>query len=289
MPKIGGYDFTIGADPEVFLINKVTNTPVSAHNLIPGSKKAPHKVKYGAVQPDGLAAEFNIDPAKNYKEFSRNISEVMKSLEKLTPGYDFKAVPVMEFGAKYINSLPKEARILGCDPDFNAYTGRANPLPDANADFRTGAGHIHVGWSDPNNPGPRDPFDPTHFEACCWLTQAMDTWLGIPSIIWDEDQKRRSLYGKAGAFRPKPYGMEYRTLSNAWLNRPSTIMLVYENTVKAIESMFNDPNFRNKTFNGERAEDIINKGDEETAIHVLSYEGIHPARYYREILEKEAA
>jgi hypothetical protein len=38
---------------------------------------------------------------------------------------------------------------------------------------------------------------------------------------------RRELYGKAGAFRPKPYGVEYRVLSNRWLNSEALIRWVY--------------------------------------------------------------
>ncbi len=51
----------IGADPEVFL--KVGKKNISSHGLINGDKKNPLKVDKGAVQIDGTALEFNIDPA----------------------------------------------------------------------------------------------------------------------------------------------------------------------------------------------------------------------------------
>ncbi|OYV41139.1 MAG: hypothetical protein B7Z80_02685 [Rhodospirillales bacterium 20-64-7] len=60
----------------------------------------------------------------------------------------------------------------------------------------------------------------------------MDYFLGIHSLLWDKDGTRRKLYGKAGAFRPKPYGMEYRVLSNRWLDSPDLTRWVY-NTVQA--------------------------------------------------------
>ncbi len=42
----------------------------------------------------------------------------------------------------------------------------------------------------------------------------------MPAIILDKDKVRTRNYGKPGNFRPKPYGMEYRTLSNFWINDP---------------------------------------------------------------------
>ena len=51
--------FTIGADPEVFVADSLTNTFVSAHDLVPGTKLEPFAVNKGAVQVDGMALEFN--------------------------------------------------------------------------------------------------------------------------------------------------------------------------------------------------------------------------------------
>jgi hypothetical protein len=65
----------IGADPELFVFTR-SGKPVSAHDLIPGTKYEPHEVGNGAVQVDGVAAEFNIDPAANEDEFFFNIAFV---------------------------------------------------------------------------------------------------------------------------------------------------------------------------------------------------------------------
>ena len=138
----GNFEVTIGADPEFFVAKK--GKVVSAYGLIPGDKKNPLKVKNGAVQVDGMALEFNIDPAKDYKQFDENITSVMGQLRQMTEGYEFKIEPVAEFGKKYIDEQPQKAKELGCDPDYNAYTRVQNPVPDGDRGFRTASGHIHI-------------------------------------------------------------------------------------------------------------------------------------------------
>lgn len=200
---------TIGADPEVFV--KKDGVLVSAYNLIKGTKLAPLPVNGGAVQVDGMALEFNIEPARNCQEFSSSIKQVMKELAKMVPDYELVVEPVAEFGEEYIKSQPEEAKMLGCDPDYNAYTGKVNPAPDSAASFRTAAGHIHIGW------GENVDKDTGHMEMCQALVTTLDAFLALPFGLYDKDIKRSSLYGEIGAFRPKNYGCEYRVLSNKWI------------------------------------------------------------------------
>ena len=254
----GNFEVTIGADPEFFVAKG--GKVVSAYGLIPGDKKNPLKVKNGAVQVDGMALEFNIDPAKNYKQFDENITSVMGQLRQMTEGYEFKIEPVAEFGKKYIDEQPQKAKELGCDPDYNAYTGVQNPVPDGDRGFRTASGHIHIGWKklgDKDWPNEIDPMDPGHFAACCALTKTLDAYLGIYSLAWDSDVKRRELYGAPGAFRPKPYGMEYRVLSNKWLDNPDLRAFIYGNTVRAFNDLLKDPDLAEKLYFGKSAKDII--------------------------------
>jgi len=58
----------------------------------------------------------------------------------------------------------------------------------------------------------------------------MDLYLGVPSVLMDKGELRKQLYGKAGAYRMKPYGVEYRTLSNFWIFSDTTIGWVWDNT-----------------------------------------------------------
>jgi hypothetical protein len=262
--KINGHEFTIGADPEFFVCRN--GIPVSAHGLIPGDKKNPLKVNKGAVQVDGMALEFNIDPAATQEEFLINLDVVMKTIMEMVPGYQMYDKPVAEFGFDYIDAQPNEAKVLGCEPDFNAYTAQANPRPDAATPFRTASGHLHIGWTKDVN-----PLDPGHFEACCTLAKMLDVKLGVPSLLWDTDQKRRLLYGKAGCFRPKSYGMEYRTLSNAWLDpqRPYLRKMVFSEATKGIKELFDNDEAWNVKMAGMSAQEVIDSDDrkkQETAI-----------------------
>lgn len=221
----------LGADPELFMRNPNSGEFHSAHGLVPGTKNKPHKVPYGAVQIDGTALEFNIDPAATCDEFVRNLTEVRKTISAYVPGYNVVAEPTAIYDQDYFDwEVPGSAKELGCDPDYNGWTQDINPRPDpGNKPLRTAAGHIHIGWTEG-----KDVFEQNHFLQCAAVARQMDYYLGIHSLLWDADGTRRTLYGKAGAFRPKPYGMEYRVLSNRWLSSEPLMRWVYNQAQKGM-------------------------------------------------------
>lgn len=223
----------IGCDPEVFV--KRNGVFQSAHNLIPGSKKEPFKVNRGAVQVDGMALEFNIDPAISCEEFVTSIDTVFAILRQMVPEYQIATVPVADFTEELMASQPAEAVELGCDPDFNAWlNGEENVKPNANLPMRTASGHIHIGWT---KNADKDHID--HKADCHAVIKQLDYFLGLGSVLLDDDVRRRSMYGKAGCHRPKNYGVEYRTLSNFWLSSKQLMEWVYNNTMLAMHELFN--------------------------------------------------
>jgi len=218
-------NITIGADPEFFLMHTKSGKFVSAHDIVPGTKAKPHRLSKGAVQADGTAVEFNIDPANNEEEFIKNIKTTLGEIrDMIDPSLEFKYQPCVYYPIEYFNSLPYVARELGCDPDYSAFTGRPNVMSTYVNDkvmMRTGAGHIHIGW---DKDIPVD--DPVHLEDCRLLASA----LNMPNMIIKRitpANERHLLYGGTNAFRPKPYGMEYREPSNYWLNKEEWWSLVY--------------------------------------------------------------
>lgn len=249
----------VGADPELFVWDCSEGSFISGHNLIEGTKDKPFKVAGGAIQVDGTALEFNIDPASTKVEFIGNIIRVMDTLQRnvslKSNALQLRPVPVAQFDEKYFHeSIPTEAKRLGCEPDYNAYTGAENPIPDGEKTFRTGSGHVHIGWCDG-----ADIRDPDHLDACRRVAIQMDYYLGIYSLYWDADDKRRELYGKAGAFRPKPYGLEYRSLSNSWLRDQALMGWVYDQVRAGLAALVDGEELY--AAYGDLAARIINSGD----------------------------
>lgn len=242
----------VGADPELFMRNPNTGSFVSAHDRVPGTKYEPFKVPYGAIQVDGTALEFNIDPAHSVEEFVANIKSVKQTLESYVPGFNVVAEPVALYEENYwAFEVPAEAQTLGCDPDYNAWTTDQNPPPNSgNKPFRTASGHIHIGWTQDE-----DVYNKDHYWLCCQMAKQMDYYLGIYSLLWDKDPTRRSLYGKAGAFRPKPYGVEYRVLSNRWLESDKLMAWVYNGVQAGVMAGFEN-NWAEDSF-GKLARSII--------------------------------
>lgn len=225
----------VGADPELFMRHPDSGVFISAHDRIPGTKDEPHKVPFGAIQVDGTALEFNIDPAATVDEFLHNIQSVRQTLTDMVPGFNVVAEPVARYSVDYFKfEVPSIAQELGCNPDFNAWTQYTNPRPDpANQPIRTASGHLHIGWTEG-----QDVESKEHFLLCCKIVRQLDYYLGMNSLLWDADPTRRQLYGKAGAFRPKPYGLEYRVLSNRWLDSEPLMRWIYNTIQVAMADAF---------------------------------------------------
>lgn len=267
--------FKLGADPELFL-KTVDGKFISAHDLVPGNKRDPHKVKDGAIQPDGLAAEFNIDAVdyNDFAAFDTKLTSVIKQLKEVVgPDVNFALAPSAQFDAEYYASLPDAAKELGCDPDFCAYSDdpfEANPRPDGASGLRSAAGHLHIGW------GSDIPTDhPDHIAICRDFIKQLDVYVGLAMTTFDTDTERRKLYGKAGAYRPKSYGVEYRTPSNAWIASRARRQFIHSMVSAAITNMqtsnpmfkqMQDPSYV-RTYGS--VVDIINSGDSKRALKIL--------------------
>lgn len=240
---------TIGADPEFFL--QKDGDFVSAHGLIPGTKKNPLPVEKGAVQVDGIALEFNIDPASSYEEFQGNLDQVLGALLKMVPDFQPLQEVSVVLSEDVKKTIPKEALIIGCNSDIDAYEEEENPTPDQDNPVRAAGGHIHIG-------GIFTAGDTkiTQWRTAMRLSRLMDKYVGVYSLLWDDDTFRRQIYGKAGACRLKPYGLEYRCLSNAWLFKRPITEFVFNGTMEAVEALLRGEDVESHLYR-----EIINSAD----------------------------
>lgn len=224
-------NITIGADPELFIINSKTGKVVSSIGLIPGLKGEPYRSDdmpegFG-LEIDNILAEFNIPPVTTQKDFVNAVEYMKNYIRKFVkaknPDLDILCVASMMVDEDQLQS--PEAKLFGCSVDYNAYTEAPNPKPEGErTNLRSAGFHIHIGYKDCN------------VDDSLMLIKHLDMQLGVPSVIMDSDTKRRSLYGKAGCFRLTPYGLEYRVLSSFFLSSEETLKWVWNRVQAAIEA-----------------------------------------------------
>lgn len=217
---------TIGADPEFFLMQN--GKYKSAVGLIGADKWNPLPIDNlgNCIQEDNVSIEFNIQPSETLENFRSVINKVLKHLKHKFTDYEFSTASAAVFDEDELNT--PQARLFGCEPDYNAWSMTKNHKPHAsNRNLRSAGGHIHIGCE-------------LAQEKPIEIIRACDLFLGVPSIILDPSTERRELYGMAGSYRKKDYGVEYRSLSNWWIFSEEMIRWVYENTHKAIEFVKNN-------------------------------------------------
>lgn len=241
---------SIGNDAEFILIKG--KTPISSIGLIGGTKDNPLPVNLGALQEDNVLAEINIKPAFSAQEWEHHIKEVVKQLEyKLPKGVKISKLASAIFPDKALEH-PKALR-FGCDPDYNAWTGSENPcpcLPKGMERLRSAGGHVHVGIKGLSR------------DAKMALIRTMDALIGIQTVLLDKDKRRKNLYGKAGAMRLKPYGVEWRTPSNFWIFDEYTRCWMFNSAIFCASS-FTDQKI--KQVIQQDVVDIINENDQKAA------------------------
>jgi hypothetical protein len=202
----------IGADPEVFLKDKLSGRIVSSIGKIGGKKG--QGIPISSDHPhitwleDNVAVEFNFSPCGGVDLFHVTVDTVLFEASKKLQLQNLEIMPVCV--SKFTNTdlADPQAQAFGCDPDFDAYDLKDKPRvvdPNQVGNYRFCGGHIHFGF---NNKDKIPGFA---------LAILADVFIGLPSLGYDKQNLRRAYYGKAGLYRPKPYGFEYRTMSNWWL------------------------------------------------------------------------
>jgi hypothetical protein len=253
-------NFTIGCDPEFFLSKG--GQWVSAIPLVDGTKEEPAPLERGGgIQRDNVAVEINTLPAKNKVEFVQRMAETIQDMRKYLPNdVEINVVPSATFPEEELDH--PEAKMFGCDPDYNAWTMEMNNPPADAGDnqFRSCGGHVLFS------------FDGDSAEKGM-LIRLCDVTLGIPATMIDDSDEalaRRALYGNPGCYRETDFGVEYRTLSNFWCKSPMLVELIYHLVEDTLEIMKDDPMGLVMAIGPDEIQRIIKTGDKGAAIDVLN-------------------
>lgn len=212
----------IGADPE-FIVLDYNNNPVNAIKTLKNSKANPIVENKFSFFYDNVLAEFNFPPANTEDIFIERIKQGLQKLQNLVSPYKISFKAAIEFPEP--DEKNPNFYEVGCDPDINAYTLRYNKLPEnffrTNLD-RFAGGHIHIGGNE------NDVVTDSLLKPI--FVYMMDLFVGIPSVLLDQSVeafRRKKVFGKAGSYRPKSYGIEYRVLSPFWVANPDLSRLIF--------------------------------------------------------------
>lgn len=248
---------TLGADPELFFVNS-SGELIPSENIIEGSKTNPKPItELGHfVLNDNVMAEFNIPPSETFKEFNENIETVKNYLAEKAAEVDCSLYinPSGEFKLENLLSASKFNE-FGCEPDLSIYNFTNRIHIDEYSPKRYAGGHIHCGYDKVKYP---------NIETR--IVEMMDLLLAVPSVILDSDDSRRMFYGQAGRYRIKPYGLEYRSLSNFWIEHQEYMEFVFNQSKLAITIVMENLDSNLK----EDLEEIINTSNTEAAHEICA-------------------
>lgn len=227
-------DILIGSDPEFGIT--LDSMPASVIGKLGGSKKEPMDIGNGCgLQEDNVMAELTMPPCSSKEQFIGYFNYGKQKIEEIllkNTSLPYKAVSISsaEYNSQILNN--KTAMTFGCEPSWCIYTKDISfrPEPQDVGNLRSAGFHIHIGIPKLLN-----------IKQRIKLIFCMDLMLGVPSILIDTDEKRRTLYGNAGDFRAKLIPdkdytiVEYRTLGGAMHATDELIGWCYDQTLKAVQ------------------------------------------------------
>lgn len=247
---------TIGFDAEVFLKDPSTNKIVSAIPYINGTKHTPMALPSGGfMHHDNVLAEIGAPPSTSSERFVRYVNQALVDLETHISEYGLTYVITSAETLESEYLMDSQAQEFGCEAEYCIYGKKGRTIQLSSSDLgniRTAGGHIHMSLPSRSI---------QHISRCVYICDAL---LGLYSVMNSPNGlNRRKFYGKAGSFRPKPYGLEYRVPDNFWL-ASDTYMYNIHKIAKYIATL-NTKNLNSaiKSVNalmdyGESLQDIIN-------------------------------
>jgi hypothetical protein len=219
---------TLGKDPEVHLFDTEENRIVSSLRILKRDKTNPIRLRDGVgYYADNVLLEFSLPPETSIpaivKATGRAFSQIQEDI-----GPRFRLHPQAAHLYAKSELRGKKCWEVGCNPSSDVYAAAKNKIVPFTDGLRTGSFHLHIGH--PVAAG-------TNHKAKIQIVKLLDVFVGCASILFDKDETaplRRAYYGRAGEYRPTPYGCEYRVLGNWALRTPITTTLVWDLVAHAI-------------------------------------------------------
>jgi hypothetical protein len=228
----------LGCDPEFFFADSKSGKVIGSEKILKKSDKE------RCLVIDGVQAELNPAPSFCRQLLAGSIQTCFIQLRNALKARGIDAVvkvdSLVDITQAELDSLSEGCQVFGCAPSTNIYSEGENKTSKIKVDAkkylkRSAGGHIHLGnaFSTYLN---QTQF-PEHGEYAEYVKIAkrieqalkkspdimiavLDIVVGNTCVLMDRSEgnkERRANYGRAGEYRLKPYGIEYRSLSNFWL------------------------------------------------------------------------
>lgn len=240
--NLGKTNEMIGSDPEIFVVGaddkvipsyeflksaKEKDLTLPPHNNIIGGTNA----KQETIFWDGFQGEFNVTAngclAWTVDSTFLGLKTMLQKAQAYNKDARLTIKSTLDIDSEVLRTAKKEHVEFGCMPSLNIYNMKGITLDGRDVPFRSAGGHIHFGLSDRHRSK----------EQIERYVKALDAILGVACVSLFakyDDPRRREMYGLAGEYRLPPHGLEYRTLSSAWLSHPLIMNMVFELSRRAL-------------------------------------------------------
>ena len=199
-------NLSFGTDAEFFLEDE-SGAIVPASKVIPGAKHNPHVLDNGVCHPDGLSLEVGCPPSDTPEGMLANLFAVLQEVnEKFLVPSKVSIAKSAQVNIRDVKDASKEDLEFGCGVEFDCRS--PSMLKASNRDtkqqLRFSGFHIHIGYTE----GQESNY--YTFKDASRLVLVLDHLVKKHSL--ETSGKRAEQYGGLGAFRVKPYGIEYRCM-----------------------------------------------------------------------------
>lgn len=210
-------ELLIGMDAEFFLQNK-DGQYIAAARVIPGLKHEPHVLDNGVCHPDGLSLEVGSPPAKSPEGMVQSLFTVLNEVKtKYLDPQEVTIANAFEVSVSKVQGVQPEDLEFGCGVEYDAHnpTEMVKRVTTTHSDRRYSGFHIHLGFTSGQE---SNIFT---YKDMSRLVLRLDTLFRRYSLSTSD--KRASQYGGWGAFRVKPYGIEYRMMDCSVITNPEKL------------------------------------------------------------------